>query len=149
MTRALKICRLSWDYPARGIGTYGLQAVFVNLSREQVRQGHEVHVIAPMVKSLSREENDFGVKVHRVKAPYGLSALRKMRELSGGSSDDWVVHAHATSGFILSPLKYLRRKRVFAHVHGTSKRRLVGSEMTRGDSRAGGVSVQFVRLARE
>src|SRR6266851_1326248 len=77
----VKVCRLAWDYPASGAAAYGLQPVVLNLSREQVRQGYEVHVIAPMGESTPREEDDEGVKIHRVDAPFSLDAYRKMSDL--------------------------------------------------------------------
>jgi glycosyltransferase involved in cell wall biosynthesis len=148
MENGLKVCRLAWDYPVNGAAAYGLQPVILNLSREQVRQGYEVHVIAPIGENTPREEDDEGVKIHRVDAPFSLSAYRKMSDLMGDSSD-WVVHAHSTSGFFLAPMKYLRRYRLFAHVHGTSKRRLKTDGEAKDGSGLRSSLEPFIRLTRE
>jgi glycosyltransferase involved in cell wall biosynthesis len=149
LAKTPRICRLAWDYPAGGKSTYGLQPVIVNLSREQVRQGYEVHVIAPVQENSPREEEDGGVKIHRVEAPFSLSAYRKMGELMVGDPREWVVHTHATSGFFLAPLKYLRAYRVFAQVHGTSKRRLVTNSGAKKGYELRNSLEPVIRLARE
>jgi glycosyltransferase involved in cell wall biosynthesis len=62
---------------------------------------------------------------------------------------DWVVHAHATSGLFLAPAKYIRAYRLFAHVHGTSKRRLITNGGAKSPGRFGTSLEPFVRLMRE
>jgi len=95
----------------------------VNLSREQVRQGNEVHVIAPLKEGCAREEDDVGVKIHRVPSPFSIYAFRRLRQLLDGS-DNWVVHTHGTAGFFLAPTKFSLPCPVVAHVHGLSERLL-------------------------
>jgi len=97
--------------------------VFVNLSREQVRQGNEVHVIAPLQEGGSSEETEGGVKVHRVPSPFGINAFRRLRRLLD-RSDNWVVHTHGTAGFFLALAKFSLPCPLVAHVHGISDRHL-------------------------
>jgi len=115
-----KVCRLAWEYPVRGLSTYGLQPVFVNLSEQQVKQGYEVHVVASRKGSQPSEETCNGVRVHRVSVPFNLNALRTVNGLVGDDSD-WVVHTHATCGIFTVPMKMLHRIRLVSHSHGTSR----------------------------
>ena len=114
------MCRLVWDYPRQGQATYGLQPVFVNLSEEQVRKGYEVHVISTQYPNSPKEEVVNGVYIHRLPTSYNINAIRKINELTAGSSD-WVVHSHATCGFLLFMTKNFRRFPFVCHVHGTSR----------------------------
>jgi glycosyltransferase involved in cell wall biosynthesis len=114
-----KVCRLAWDYPYRGLSTFGLQPVFVGLSEAQVRQGYEVHVISLRGDEPSEEVVN-GVHVHRVPAPFNVNSLRMVRKVVGGDPE-WVVHAHATCGVALAATKYFRRFPLVCHVHGTSR----------------------------
>ncbi|MGH9920191.1 MAG: glycosyltransferase, partial [Nitrososphaerales archaeon] len=77
----LRICRIVPDYPVAGNANYGLQPVFYYLSREQVRRGHEVHVIARRNKAQPAYEVYDGVVVHRVDGSFTLNALRLLRGL--------------------------------------------------------------------
>ena len=115
-----KVCRLVWDYPRAGQASYGLQPVFTNLSEEQARQGYEVHVVSPRSPGYPAEEVANGVVVHRVPAPFNLSVLKLARKLTD-SDDGWVVHSHATAGFLLFGTKMFRRFPLVSHVHGTSR----------------------------
>jgi glycosyltransferase involved in cell wall biosynthesis len=115
-----KVCRLVWDYPRQGKSTYGLQPVFVNLSEEQVRKGYEVHVVSTIGPNAPREELVNGVHVHRLPTPYNLTAISKINALTSGSSE-WVVHSHATAGFLLFATKGFRRFPLVCQVHGTSR----------------------------
>ena len=115
-----KVCRLAWEYPVRGLSTYGLQPVFVNLSEQQVRQGYEVHVVAARKGSQPSEETCNGVQVHRVPVPFNLNALRLVNRLVGDGGE-WVVHTHATCGIFTVPMRKLRRIRLVSHSHGTSR----------------------------
>jgi starch synthase len=110
-----------------------------------VRQGFEVHVIAPLRNGDPIEENDMGVKVHRVPPPFSLGAFRVVRGLVE-RPEEWIIHTHATSGFLLATLKHFLPYRVFAHVHGTSKRRLVGGD---GEGKREGMFEPLVRMTRE
>jgi len=135
------VCRLVWDYPKKGHATYGLQPVFVNLSEEQVRKGYEVHVVTTMGVDTPREEVVNGVHVHRLRAPYNLTAIRKINELTAGSSE-WVVHSHATCGFLLFATKSFRRYPFVSHVHGTSR-----SHHTPFKFKEGGLVVDYSSLS--
>ena len=114
----MKVIRLAWDYPVDGQPTYGLQPVFVYLSREQARLGNEVHIIT-LGKSLSEEQMD-NVRVHRVPTPYNLNAPRIMGRLID-RRDDTVIHTHATCGLFMSVYKRITRIPFVAHTHGTSR----------------------------
>jgi glycosyltransferase involved in cell wall biosynthesis len=114
----MKVIRLAWDYPVDGQPTYGLQPVFVYLSREQARLGNEVHIIT-LGKRLSEEKID-NVRVHRVPTPYNLNAPRIMGRLID-RHDDAVIHTHATCGLFMSVYKRITRIPFVAHTHGTSR----------------------------
>jgi len=131
-TMISKVCRLVWEYPVRGLSTYGLQPVFVNLSEQQVRQGYEVHVIAARKGTQPREETCNSVQVHRVAVPFNLNALRTLNKLVGNGGD-WVVHTHATCGIFTVPMKRLHRIRLVSHSHGTSRSHHVPIRYRSGD----------------
>ncbi|MDA4127894.1 MAG: glycosyltransferase family 4 protein [Thaumarchaeota archaeon] len=114
-----KVCRLAWDYPYKGLSTFGLQPVFVGLSEAQVKQGYEVHVIA-LRNGEPSEEVCRGVHVHRVPAPFNVNSIRMIRKIVG-TDPEWVVHSHATCGVALAASKYIRRFPLVCHVHGTSR----------------------------
>jgi glycosyltransferase involved in cell wall biosynthesis len=119
----LRVCRLVAEYPFEGKATYGLQPVFYNLSREQARRGHDVHVIARRQSpGIPAEEVHEGIYVHRVEAPFTVNAFKKLRSLTqekrGGRS---VIHTHATSGVFLAALKGAVSAPVVSHVHGTTR----------------------------
>jgi glycosyltransferase involved in cell wall biosynthesis len=115
-----KICRLVWDYPLAGEATYGLQPVFTNLSEEQAKQGYEVHVLTTRTKGQPKDEYVRGVNIHRLGQPFNLGILSYLRRLTD-SGRGWVVHSHATCGFILFALKPIRRFPLVSHAHGTSR----------------------------
>jgi glycosyltransferase involved in cell wall biosynthesis len=117
----LRICRIVPDYPVAGNANYGLQPVFYYLSREQVRLGHEVHVVTRRNKSQPAHEVYDGVVVHRVEGPFTLGAARLLRELTNTPMDS-VVHTHSTSGLFMSALRRVsKRSPLISHVHGTTR----------------------------
>lgn len=65
----LRILMLAWEYPPRLVG--GLARVVCAVSRELVRQGHEVHVITADCEGTDEHSMDQGVHVHRVKTQTG------------------------------------------------------------------------------
>ena len=65
----LRILMLAWEYPPRLVG--GLARVVCAVSRELVRQGHEVHVITSNFEGTDEHSMDQGVHVHRVKTQTG------------------------------------------------------------------------------
>ncbi|HME19261.1 MAG TPA: glycosyltransferase family 4 protein [Nitrososphaerales archaeon] len=115
-----KVCRLAWEYPVRGLSTYGLQPVFVNLSEQQVKQGYQVHVVAARKGAQPKEETCNGVSIHRVPVPFNLNAMREVNRLTKDDGE-WVVHTHATCGIFTVPMKKLGRIRLVSHSHGTSR----------------------------
>jgi Glycosyltransferase len=128
----VNIIRLAWDYPRNGQPTYGLQPVFVYLSKEQATKGNEVHVVTPGDVA-SNEELD-NVQIHRVPTPFNINAPRIMGRLIHGKNGT-VVHSHATCGLFMSVYKRMTRVPFVAHTHGTSKSHntplvLKGSELS-------------------
>lgn len=121
MKPTFRILRVADDYPVGGKPTYGLQPVFYYLSREQARQGNEVHVIARKKGSQPSSESLDGVEIHRVENPFSVNAFQMIRRLAnGGSSPPTIIHTHATNGLFLAPLKKTLKARLVAQVHGTS-----------------------------
>jgi glycosyltransferase involved in cell wall biosynthesis len=101
-----------------------------------------------MKQGCAREEDDLGVKVHRVPSPFGIYAFRRLRRLLD-RSDNWVVHAHSTAGFFLAPTKFSWPCPIFAHVHGLSER-LLPKYMGYPGGKASGRSLQpGIQHARE
>jgi glycosyltransferase involved in cell wall biosynthesis len=128
----VNIIRLAWDYPRNGQPTYGLQPVFVYLSKEQATKGNEVHVVTPGDVA-SNEELD-NVQIHRVPTPFNINAPRIMGRLIHGKNGT-VVHSHATCGLFMSIYKRMTRVPFVAHTHGTSRSHntplvLKGSELS-------------------
>ena len=112
----MRICRLLWGFPKAHELTYGLGPNFYFISKEQVKLGLEVHVIARRKPDETPYEEVEGIKVHRVEFPYNVKAIRKIGELNKKLGID-VVHAHGTCG-ILYPL--FRREiglPIVAHAH--------------------------------
>jgi glycosyltransferase involved in cell wall biosynthesis len=115
-----RVCRFVAEYPTAGQSTYGLQPVFVNLSEEQVRMGYEVHVIARQAPGQPTSETINGVRVHRVRSPFNVTALFLSLRLTHGEKG-WVLHPHATSGIFLNLVRKLSPTPLVCHSHGTSR----------------------------
>lgn len=115
----LRVIRLVANYPVAGKSSYGLQPVYHNLSRAQVKRGHEVHVIARRSPGQPESEDVEGIKVHRVRTPYNLSAMASVVKLASDGHPA-VLHTHSTSGVFLSLGKDLMQTPVVSHVHGTT-----------------------------
>ena len=120
--QTFRILRVADDYPPGGKPTYGLQPVFYYLSREQAKQGNEVHVIARKKGSEPNSELIEGVEIHRVEDPFSINAFQTIRRLanSGDRSRQTIIHTHATAGLFLVPLKRTLKAHLVAQVHGTS-----------------------------
>lgn len=113
------ICRLAKEFPVGG-GSYGLGPNFYYISIEQAKLGNNVHVIALKDKGSKSCETVKGVRVHRVRTPYNLTALAQIRKIDRGEKVD-VVHAHATTGISYSLFHKFKRDTLFVvHVHGIS-----------------------------
>ncbi|MDA4117647.1 MAG: glycosyltransferase family 4 protein, partial [Thaumarchaeota archaeon] len=119
----LRVCRLVAEYPFEGKATYGLQPVFYNLSLEQARRGHDVHVIARRQSASAPAEEVYqGINVHRVESPFTVNAFKRLRSLVNEERDGpAVVHTHATSGVFLAALKGAVSAPLVSHVHGTTR----------------------------
>ncbi|MFX1519415.1 MAG: glycosyltransferase family 4 protein [Promethearchaeota archaeon] len=115
------VCRLVRSFPQKGRMTFGLEPVFYYISKEQVKLGAEVHVIAAMDKQTPLQESPDGILVHRVKQPYNFYAIKKLKELDKLRKID-VVHSHATSSFLYSLTRSLTtvKKPLFNHIHTTT-----------------------------
>jgi glycogen(starch) synthase len=118
LNRRLTVIRIAEDYPF-GKPSYGLQPVYYYLSKEQARQGYSVHVIAREAPSRPKDEETDGVVVHRVGPHFNLNAP-KLIEGIVGSSKNYVVHTHSTSGLSFGLLKKVRKFKMVSHVHGTT-----------------------------
>lgn len=120
--QTFRILRVADDFPPGGKPTYGLQPVFYYLSREQARQGNEVHVIARKKGSEPSSELIEGVKIHRVEGPFSINAFQTIRRLANAEdrSRQTIIHTHATTGLFLVPLKRTLKAHLVAQVHGTS-----------------------------
>lgn len=115
----MRIIRLAWDYPVRGQATYGLQPVFVYLSKEQAKLGNEVHIVTTSSNGAPLLEEERNLTVHRVRPPFTINALREVRRLL--NSKEVVVHTHATCGFFISFTRKFSKFPLVSHVHGTSR----------------------------
>lgn len=115
----MRVIRLAWAYPESGVPKYGLQPVYYYLSREQARQGYDVHVITKASDSRASVETFDGVTVHRIPKHFSLNAYRMVRELSKGDSDS-IIHTHATCGVQIGPLKQTIGLPLVSQVHGCS-----------------------------
>jgi glycosyltransferase involved in cell wall biosynthesis len=114
----LRVVRIVPEYSGRN-ASYGLQPVYYNLSTEQARRGHDVHVIARRHTTEPGQELIDGVNVHRVGQPFSMNALNKLSELTRTETPA-VIHTHSTSGVFLVPVKRALKAPVVAHVHGTT-----------------------------
>lgn len=133
----LRIIRIVADYAVGGRASYGLQPVYYNLSRQQASSGHEVHVVARRRGNEPAEELNDGVHVHRVRTPFTLFALAKVRELASRNSIPSVVHTHSTSGAFLVAAKHSINAPVVSHVHGTTYSAATPMILSFGDIKAG------------
>ncbi|MCL5068134.1 MAG: glycosyltransferase family 4 protein [Thaumarchaeota archaeon] len=116
----ISILRLVDDYPVSGEATFGLQPVFLNLSREQKKLGYDVTVIARRHAGQPEYENDAGIQIRRLSSPFSPNALQSIRSLVT-SKQHPILHPHATTGFFLAPLKKAIRAPIVSHVHGTTR----------------------------
>jgi glycosyltransferase involved in cell wall biosynthesis len=115
----LRICRLVWSFPRVEKISHGLGPNFYYISKEQVKQGYEVDVIARRgINESSYEEID-GIRVHRVLSPYNTNAMRKMVRLISREPFD-IVHAHGTCGISYPLFRFMVRKPLVIHTHGTA-----------------------------
>jgi phosphatidylinositol alpha-1,6-mannosyltransferase len=115
----IRVVRMVDDYPVGGRSSYGLQPVYYNLSKAQALRGHDVHVIARRYPREPVQEENEGVHVHRIAAPYSLGAMAMIRELANSHSPT-IIHTHSTSGFFLTATKRLVQAPIVSHVHGTT-----------------------------
>ena len=115
----LRIVRLVANYPVGGKSSYGLQPVYHNLSKAQVKRGRDVHVVARRSAGQPSYEEVSGIKVHRVKTPYNISAMLSVVKLAN-EGPPTVIHTHSTSGVFLSLSKRATSTPVVSHVHGTT-----------------------------
>jgi glycosyltransferase involved in cell wall biosynthesis len=101
--------------------TFGLEPVFYFISKEQVKLGAEVHVIAAIDKQTPQLESPDGIIVHRVKNPYNFYAIKKLKELDKTRGID-VVHTHATASLLYSLTRRFTtvKKPLFNHIHTTT-----------------------------
>ncbi len=115
------VCRLVRSFPQKGRMTFGLEPVFYYISKEQVKLGAEVHVIAAIDKQTPLKESPDDIFVHRVKQPYNFYAIKKLKELDKYRKID-IVHAHATSSLLYSLTRSLTsiKKPLFNHIHTTT-----------------------------
>ncbi len=63
----MRILQISSEYPPQKV--FGLGRYVSDLSRELVRQGHEVHVLTNSIGGAARDEVELGVHLHRVEYP--------------------------------------------------------------------------------
>lgn len=115
------VCRLVRSFPQKRRMTFGLEPVFYFISKEQVKLGAEVHVIAAIDKHTPQLESPDGIIVHRVRNPYNFYAIKKLKELDRARSID-VVHTHATASLLYSLTRRFTtvKKPLFNHIHTTT-----------------------------
>jgi len=101
--------------------TFGLEPVFYFISKEQVKLGTEVHVIAAIDKQTPHLESPDGIIVHRVRQPYNFYAIKKLKELDKTRGID-IVHTHATASLLYSLTRRFTtvNKPLFNHIHTTT-----------------------------
>lgn len=119
----LRVLMLTWEYPPRIVG--GISRVVEGLSKALHVLGVEVHIITNEMPGSPLEEDDAGVRVHRVKvdspAPnfhawillmnhYFAKRVGSLAKEVGGfdivHAHDWLVQTSAseTKGFLRTPL---------------------------------------------
>jgi len=129
----MRIIRLAWDYPMKGSPSFGLQPSYYYLSKEQARQGYDVHVITKAEGSNEVEETFDGVSVHRVPTPFSLNAYRMIRRL-GAEGSPSLIHSHATCGAFLAVARKTMGLPMVSHVHGCSRSPHMPITLRFGDS---------------
>jgi len=117
----MRVCRLTWDFPTGEELTYGLGPTFYHISREQAALGLDVHVISRRRQKDPTYKEIEGIKVHFVKPPYNLNAIRKIVELNEKLGLD-VIHAHGTCGLLYPLVRKGVKVPLVVHVHGTTLR---------------------------
>jgi glycosyltransferase involved in cell wall biosynthesis len=113
------VCRLVWSFPRAEKISYGLGPNFYYISKGQIKQGHEVDVIARRVRNEPFYEEIDGIKVHRVPPPYNINAMRELQRLYTTRSFD-VIHAHGTCGISYPLIRFKIRRPLVVHSHGTA-----------------------------
>jgi glycosyltransferase involved in cell wall biosynthesis len=108
------------DFPSFGKVRYGIGPGLYNLTLQQARLGISVSVVSAQAEGVPVFEARDLVSIHRVKTPYNLYSLGKMRDLARQGKVD-LVHAHATHGISYSLLRRLVLDRpLVVHVHDTT-----------------------------
>lgn len=125
------VIMLSWEYPPDVVG--GLARHVYGLSRELVRQGHQVYVLTRVVPGLPAEATEDGVRVRRVvpyfQEPYDFrlwvshlnfalleAGVDLLRSLGGRA----ILHAHDwLTAFAAKGLKNLFRVPLVSTIHAT------------------------------
>jgi glycogen(starch) synthase len=115
----MKICRLVWGFPKAHELTYGLGPNFYFISKEQVKLGLEVHVIASRKLDETPYEEVDGIKIHRVRSPYNINVIRRIMELDRKLGID-IVHAHGTCGILYPLFRNEIGIPLVAHAHSIS-----------------------------
>jgi len=126
----LQVCRLVRDFPSFGKVKYGIGPGLYNLTLQQERLGVAINVVSALAEGGPVYEDRGGVSIHRVRSPYNLFALGKIRELGRQGKVD-LVHAHATHGISYALLRGMVLNRPFVvHVHDTTAGAVKGGEYT-------------------
>lgn len=115
----MRICRLVWSFPRAENISYGLGPNFYYISKEQLKQGYEVNVITRRTRSEPCYEEIDGIKVHRVKSPYNINAMRELSRIHATNPFD-IVHAHGTCGMSYPLLRFKIHRPLVVHSHGTA-----------------------------
>jgi glycosyltransferase involved in cell wall biosynthesis len=116
----LQVCRLVRDFPSFGRVRYGIGPGLYNLTLQQARLGVSVSVVSAQSGGTPVFEARGRVSIYRVRTPYNLYSLGKMRDLARQGKVD-LVHAHATHGISYALLRRLVLDRpLVVHVHDTT-----------------------------
>lgn len=99
----MKVLILSWEYPPRSIG--GISTHVYNLSHSLTKAGNEVHVVTCEIEGSAAYEDDYGVRVHRVK-PFDIVA---------GDFAQWVNHLNYA--MIEKAISILKKEGKFDLIH--------------------------------
>jgi len=114
------VCRLVRDFPSFGKVRYGIGPGLYNLTLQQARLGISVNVVSAQAKGAPVFEARDRVSIYRVRAPYNLYSLGKIRNLARQGEVD-LVHAHATHGISYALFrKLVLDRRLVVHVHDTT-----------------------------
>ena len=114
----MRICRLVWSFPSAEKISYGLGPNFYYISKEQVKQGYEVDVIAGKKGNEPNYEEIEGIRVHRVTAPNNINSMKKLSRLNDKKAFD-IIHAHGTCGIMYPFLRNRIQKPLVVHSHGS------------------------------